>query len=84
MAKNAFATERLDAARADFPVLAPVSAQMAHGFVAEAYELTYARRDLPVDPDVHRLRLAVLRRVTAFAPSYLHKPVTTSGSRSRR
>lgn len=66
VAKNGFATVEIDGALRQWPDLAPVPAPDAHRLIAEAYELTYARRDLPVDPDVHRLRLAALRRVRLF------------------
>jgi hypothetical protein len=66
IAKNGFATVKIDEALTKWPELTPSSRVEAHRTIAEAYELTYARRDLPVDPDIHRLRLAALRRVRAF------------------
>jgi hypothetical protein len=66
VAKNALTTARIEEILERFADLAPVPAGYAHRLIAEAFELTYAYRDLPVDPDVHRLRLAAHRRVCAF------------------
>lgn len=49
-----------------FPALSPVPVARAHQLMAEGYANTYAYRDLPVDSDVHRMRLAVHRRVRLF------------------
>jgi len=62
LAKNAFATAKLDELRARFSFV-PAPPAEAYRLVAEAYRLVYAHPELPVDPDVHRLRMLVHRRI---------------------
>jgi len=62
LAKNAFATAKPDELQERFS-LVPASPAEAHRRVAEAYRLVYAHPGLPVDPDVHRLRMLVRRRI---------------------
>jgi hypothetical protein len=62
LAKNAFATAKLVELVARIS-LVPAPPAEAHRLVADAYRLVYAHPGLPVDPDVHRLRMLVHRRI---------------------
>lgn len=49
--------------RARMPQAVTVAPVEAHELIQTAYEQTYQNPLVPVDPDVHRLRLLVLRRI---------------------
>ena len=67
VAKNAFQTEDVDRTLAEIGSLRPADPARVHKMIRDAYEAVYAYRDLPVDPDVHRLRLVAYRRTARFA-----------------
>ncbi|RJQ74342.1 hypothetical protein D5S17_22990 [Pseudonocardiaceae bacterium YIM PH 21723] len=62
VAKNLIATFEIEKLLAS-ATLAPISQDKAHELMAQAYELTYKYPQLHVDPDVHRFRFLVHRRL---------------------
>ncbi len=62
-ATNVTASFRTREMRSRMPLAVTVSSAEAHELIQTAYEQTYQNPFISVDPDVHRLRLLLLRRI---------------------
>jgi hypothetical protein len=62
VAKNVTPTIKISEMLTQFP-MTPIPQAEAHNLMAQAYELTYQHPHLPVDPDIHRTRFLIYRRL---------------------